>query len=174
VRERDPDYGLDAIPAVLVRYLRGAHEDAGRMAHPERLEGRTRTFARLGGLLPQALVDRTLAGEAKLAARVNEVLAENDVLLTPAVASPPPAIGRLQSRGAVWTLNTVAGWVPYNGIWNVTGQPAVSVPAGLSSAGLPSAVQIVGRPGGETELLSLSAQIESERPWVQLRPPGFA
>lgn len=174
VQERDPDYGLDSIPAVLVRYLRGAHDDAAALPHPERLERRTRSFARIGGLIPQAALERSLAGEAKLAARLNEALADHDVLLTPAVAAPPPPIGRLQGRGALWTLNTVAGWVPFNGVWNVTGQPAASVPAGLSEEGLPSAVQIVGRPGQETTLLSLAAQIEAERPWAALRPPGFS
>ena len=57
------------------------------------------------------------------------------MLLTPATAAPPPRIGQLQGRGALWTLNTVAGWVPYNGVWNVTGQPAASVPAGFGADG---------------------------------------
>jgi amidase len=64
--------------------------------------------------------------------------------------------------------------VPYNGVWNVTGQPAASVPAGFGSDGLPRAVQLVGRPGEEATLLSLSAQIEAERPWSEQRPAGFA
>ena len=96
------------------------------------------------------------------------------MLLTPATATPPPRIGRLQGRGALWTLNAVAGWCPYNGVWNVTGQPAASVPAGFGADGLPRAVQLVGRPNDEATLLSLAAQIEAERPWAQLRPPEFA
>ncbi len=174
VSERDPDYGSDSIPAVLVRYLRGAHDDAAALAHPERLERRTRGIARLGGLIPRALLERALAGEGALASRLNAVLEDHDVLLTPATASPPPRIGQLQGRGALWTLNTVAGWVPYNGIWNVTGQPAASVPAGFAADGLPRAVQLVGRPGEEGTLLSLAAQLEVERPWAQQRPPEFA
>jgi amidase len=171
--ERDPDYGLDAIPALLARYLRGAHDDAAALAHPERLERRTRGFARLGGLIPSALFERAMAREAELRRRLNLVLEQQEVLMTPAVASPAPPIGKLQGRGAVWTLNTVAGWVPYNGVWNVTGQPAASVPAGFSPAGLPQAVQLVGRPGDEATLLSLAAQMESARPWAQERPAGF-
>jgi len=174
VAERDPDYGADAIAAVLVRYLRGAHDDAASLPHPERLERRTRGMARLGGLIPPSLVQRALAGEAELSRRLNGVLEDHDVLLTPATATPPPRIGQLQGRGALWTLNTVAGMVPYNGVWNVTGQPAASVPAGTGGDGLPRAVQIVGRPNAEGTLLSLSAQIEAERPWAQQRPPGFS
>ncbi|MBA3809649.1 MAG: amidase, partial [Solirubrobacterales bacterium] len=172
--ECDPDYGQDTIPAVLVRYLRGAHDDAAALPHPERLERRTRGIARLGGLIPPALLERALANEAALAARLNRVLEDHELLLTPATASPPPRIGQLQGRGAIWTLNAVAGMVPYNGVWNVTGQPAASVPAGFGADGLPRAVQLVGRAGEETTIISLAAQLESERPWAQQRPPGFA
>jgi amidase len=174
VSERDPDYGADTIPAVLVRYLRGAHDDAGALAHPERLERRTRAMARLGGLIPKALLERSLAGEAALTRRLNAVLEDNHVLLTPATAKPPPRIGQLQGRGALWTLNAVAGWVPYNGVWNVTGQPAASVPAGFGADGLPRAVQLVGRPNDEATLLSLAGQLEAARPWAQRRPPEFS
>jgi amidase len=71
-------------------------------------------------------------------------------------------------------LNAVIGLVPYNAPWNLTGQPAASVPAGFGADGLPRGVQIVGRPGAETTLLSLSAQIEAERPWVEHRPAAFS
>ena len=174
VSEQDPDYGMDTIPAVLVRYLRGAHQDAASLPHPERLERRTRSIARLGGLIPQALLERSLAAEAALTARLNRVLERHDVLVTPATASPPPRIGQFQGRGALWTLNMVAGMVPYNGVWNVTGQPAASVPAGFGADGLPRAVQLVGRPSDEATLLSLAGQLEAERPWAAQRPPEFA
>jgi amidase len=169
--ERAPDYGAGAMPAVTVRYLRGIHDEAVKLAHPERLERRTRAMSRLGGLIPQPLLERSLAGEAELVRRLNRVLEDHDVLLTPATAQPPPRIGQLQGRGALWTLNTVVGWVPYNGVWNVTGQPAASVPAGFGADGLPRAVQIVGRPSDEATLLSLAGQLEAERPWAQQRPP---
>jgi amidase len=172
--ECDPDYGTDAIPAVIARYLRGGHDDAAALAHPERLERRSRGFARLGGLISDSMLERSLAREAQLAARLGRVLDDHDVLLTPTTASAPPRIGRLQGRGALWTLNAVAGMVPYNGVWNLTGQPAASVPAGFGADGLPRGVQLVGRPADETTLLSLAAQIEAERPWAQQRPPGFA
>jgi amidase len=174
VSQRDPNYGADAIPAVLVRYLRGAHDDAAALEHPERLERRTRAMARLGGLIPRSLLERSLAGEAELTRRLNVVLEDNHVLLTPSTATPPPRIGRLQARGALWTLNAVAGWVPYNGVWNVTGQPAASVPAGFGADGLPRGVQLVGRAGDEATLLSLAAQLEAARPWAQQRPPEFS
>jgi amidase len=172
--ERDPDYGLGTLTTLIPRYVRGVHDDAAAVAHPRRLERRTRGMARLGALVTPAVLDRAMAGEAEFTRRLNTVLEDNDVLITPATATPPPAIGRLQGRGALWTLNAVAGWVPFNGVWNVTGQPAASVPAGFGADGLPRAVQIVGRANDEATLLSLAAQLESERPWAQARPAGFA
>lgn len=60
--------------------------------------------------------------------------------------------------------------VAYTALWNVTGNPAASVPVGLADDGLPVGVQLVGRRDDETTLLALAAQLERARPWVQLRP----
>jgi amidase len=80
-------------------------------------------------------------------------------------------VGQFHGRGALWTLNGVAARVPFQGWWNATGQPACVVPAGLDRHGLPVGIQFVGRPGDEATLLSLSAQLEAERPWADRRPP---
>ena len=173
VSQRDPDFGLSAGPTLTALYLRGVHDDVRAVAHPERLERRTRSMARLGGLLVPPLLARALATREQVTRRIAALFEEHDVLLTPATASPPPPIGRLQGHGALLTLNTVAGWVPYNGVWNLTGQPAASVPAGLGADGLPRAVQLVGRANDEATLFSLAAQIEAQRPWSDQRPPAF-
>ena len=55
--------------------------------------------------------------------------------------------------------------------WNHLGNPAASVPAGFTPGGAPLAVQLVGRPNDETTLISLAAQLESERPWADRLPP---
>jgi amidase len=171
--ERDPDYAIGAGTMLVPRYVRGVYEDARAVPHPERLERRTKGMARLGALAGP-LFERAIAGEAEYARRLNAIFEQHDVLLTPSTAAGPPRIGRLQGRGALWTLNAVASWVPYNGIWNVTGQPAASVPAGFGADALPRGVQLVGRPNDEATLLSLAAQIEAERPWAQIRPPASA
>jgi amidase len=174
VSEGDPDYGFGALPSLVARYLRGTHDDQCALEHPERVERRTRGMSRLGAMVTPALLERSLAGEAQLARRLNGVLEDHDVLITPATASVPPRIGQLEGRGALWTLQAVAQMVPYNGVWNLTGQPAASVPAGFGSDGLPRSVQIVAPANGEPTLLSLAAQIEAARPWAQHRPAEFA
>ena len=109
VTERDPDYGYDAIPAVLVRYLRGIHDDAAAHGAPRAPRtAHARRWRASGGLIPQSVLERALAGEQEFARRLGGVLESHDVLLTPATAAPPPRIGRLEGRGALWTLNAVA------------------------------------------------------------------
>jgi amidase len=76
----------------------------------------------------------------------------------------------MEGRGAIATYLWATSWVPFNALWNSTGQPAASVPAGFSSTGLPLAVQLVGRPHAEATLLSLAAQLEEARPWAGRRP----
>ena len=172
VVERDPDYPRNLFANVLVRYLRGIHDDvAALVVHPERLERRTRTIASWGGLIPERTVRKVREAEAGIAARVGRLFEQCDVLLTPGAAAGPFRIGQFADRGAFWTLNVVAARVPYFGLYNALGQPAMSIPAGLDGEGLPLSVHVVGRPDGETTLLALAAQLESARPWADRRPP---
>ena len=87
------------------------------------------------------------------------------------MSQPAPRAGLMEGRGATVTYLWESGWVPFNVLWNSTGQPAASVPAGFSGEGLPLAVQLVGRPDAEATLLSLAAQLEAARPWADRRPP---
>jgi amidase len=170
VAEREIDYGPKAWLNLVARYLRGIHDDADGVDHPERLEPRTRAMARLGALVSAGQLARARGAEEAVAARINAIFDHADVVLTPGPSGPPFRVGQFHGRGALWTLNAVVARVPYYGVFNVTGQPAASVPAGFDAAGLPLAVQLVGRPGDEATLLSLAAQIEQARPWADRRP----
>ena len=131
-------------------------------------------MARLGALVPAGQLARARAAEEAVAARINGIFDHADVVLTPGPTGAPFRVGQFHGRGALLTLNAVVAKVPYYGVFNVTGQPAASVPAGFDGAGLPLAVQLVGRPGDEATLLSLAAQIEQARPWADRRPPVAA
>jgi amidase len=170
VREREPDYGL-LILNVVARYLRGIHDDVASVPHPDRLERRTRGMGRLGALVTPATLARARAAEPRLAARVNRIFDDHDVLIAPVTTRPAVEVGRWEGRGALWTFNGVAGICPFTGLWNATGQPAAAVPAGFAANGLPLAAQLIARPNDEATLFSLAAQIEAERPWAQHRPP---
>jgi len=108
-----------------------------------------------------------------LSRRVVSMWSEIDVLLTPTLAKLPIEIGALRPKEGeppIQMLNNAAEWVPFTPIWNVTGQPAVSLPLHQSETGLPVGVQLVGAPAAEELLISLSAQLEEARPWADRRP----
>jgi amidase len=95
----------------------------------------------------------------------------HDVLLAPVMALPPVAAGQWEGRGALRTLLGMSAAYPFSGQWNLTGQPAIAVPVGMSDDGLPVGVQLVGRCGEEATLLGLAAQLEAEVGWEKRRPP---
>lgn len=156
---------------VLPRYLKGIEREAASMAHPGRLQRRTRGFARLGSLIPDSLLDRARRIEGERAERYNRVLEDRDVLLTPVMSTPPPDAAQWEGLGALRTLVEMTMVYPYCVIWNATGQPAAAVPAGFTADGLPRSVQLIAKPDRDHLLLSLAAQVEAERPWVDARPP---
>lgn len=170
VGERDPDFG-GVGNAFSALYLSGARQDVKRTPNPERLERRTRGFARLGAPYAGRMTRSAKRAIAKHGARVNRIFDDHDVLLTLVSAVPAVEVGRWEGRGALRTVLGMSGVYPYPGTWNYLGNPAASVPAGFTDDGLPLSVQLVGRPNDEATLLSLAAQIEAERPWADRRPP---
>jgi amidase len=117
-----------------------------------------------------------------------------DLLLTPALATPPVRHGELHPSGIEATLQTLAArlgigrylppgpllrraadrtfsFMPFSPMWNVTGQPAASIPLHWTPDGLPVGVQAVARFGDEATLFSFAAQMEQARPWAHRLPP---
>jgi amidase len=169
VERRDPDYGF--LPALFIpRWLRGIHDDARRLPHPERLERRVRKLAAAGRLMSPDVVARARAAEAQFSARMGELFRDFDALLTPTIPRPPWPLLQFEGRGVVGATMGAADITPFTVPWNVSGQPAASIPAGWTDDDLPLAVQLIGRPHDETTVLSLSAQLEAERPWAHRRP----
>lgn len=91
-----------------------------------------------------------------------------DVLVSPTVNGPPPLLGALDDGEAV------RRWMPYGAQFNVTGQPAVSLPLHMHPSGLPLGVQFVTAYGREDLLLQLAAQLEEAAPWWDRRPSTHA
>ena len=94
-----------------------------------------------------------------------------DVLITPTL--PVEAFPLTQQRPtsiAGRPITTLFGWTPFTYPFNLTGQPAVTVPAGFTKNGLPVGIQLVGPRGSEMKLLKLAAQFEQIAPWPRLAP----
>ena len=171
VVERDIPSRAEDVVTIVGLMLRGIHDFVEEVEQPQRLERRTRALARPGALISDSALEWLLARERAMTERVGTLFEDVDVLLTPMMSEPAKPAQAMEGRGAVATWLWETRWVPFNVIWNATGQPAASVPAGFSASGLPLAVQLVGRHKDEATLLSLSAQLEAARPWAGRRPP---
>jgi aspartyl-tRNA(Asn)/glutamyl-tRNA(Gln) amidotransferase subunit A len=94
-----------------------------------------------------------------------------DLLLTPTVACPPFAVGLDNPSEIDGTPVPAYAWTPFTFPFNLTGQPAASVPCGFTTRGLPIGLQIVGRRFDDVSVLRASAAFERARPWAAARPP---
>lgn len=186
-----------AFVTVLAGEARADIEWAARLANrkPSRADFEAATWVL--GLLGKAMSASEYAGAIRFlqatARGVGGFFERYDALLTPTLARPPVAIGALKpSSGEQALLRTVgrlhAGWLlrlsgvikplaarsfdfgPYTALFNVTGQPAMSVPLHWNDAGLPIGMQFVGRFGDEATLFRLAGQLERAQPWFDRTP----
>lgn len=101
-----------------------------------------------------------------------------DVYLLPTIACPAWRFGegggRIESTDAVAYTRQVFEKIPYTALFNLTGQPAVSLPLAWSADGLPIGMQLAARMGDEATLLRLAAQLEVALPWRERRPAVHA
>jgi amidase len=169
VESADPPY--PPFSPATTRYFAGIAQDVDeRVERPDRLQRRTKGFARMGRAIPRPVLD--WARREDDWSHYEGFFGEHDVLLMPVNAVPPWKAGQWEGLGALRTFLGMAQAQPtFAGEWNVTGQPAISVPGGTSEDGLPIGVMIVGRHDDEATLIALAAQLEEELRWTDRRPP---
>jgi amidase len=98
-----------------------------------------------------------------------------DLLLTPTLAEPPTPLGTFDTpEEPILGFIRAAQFTPFTPIFNITGQPAISLPTAMSSGGLPIGVQLVAAFSREDVLLRVAAQVESAAPWADRHPPVHA
>lgn len=96
-----------------------------------------------------------------------------DALLMPTLSVPPVKVGAFMpdpEKPGQW-LHDILNFVAFTYVYNLTGQPAMSVPLCWNDAGLPIGLQFAGRFGDEATLFRLAGQLEIEQPWIGRRPP---
>jgi amidase len=99
-----------------------------------------------------------------------EALNGYDAVLSPTLASPPVPVGYFDDVDPAENFERQKRFTPYTALYNVSGQPAVSVPLHWTADGLPIGIMLAGRMGEEGTLISLSAQLEAARPWKDRHP----
>ncbi|TFV68421.1 amidase [Blastococcus sp. CT_GayMR20] len=108
------------------------------------------------------------------ARRFLQATAAYDVLLAPVVTMTPRPVGWFDADGdGAEDFERNKRYAAFTALFNVTGQPAVSLPLHWTDGGLPVGTMLVGRPADEVTLLALSAQVEAARPWVNRHPAGW-
>jgi amidase len=171
VAERDPAYGLAQYEFVQT-WMRGVYEESLNVPDRSQLERSTRQMAAGGRhLVPPWRRGRLLAGRARTTARILALWDEFDVLVTPTTAKTAIVAKGGYGRSAPMAIDVAGRFTPLTAIFNLTGQPAIALPAGIGDHGLPLSVQLVGRPGAEDLLYSLAGQIEAAASWADRRPP---
>lgn len=96
-----------------------------------------------------------------------------DLLLTPVAAARPPLLGANPStpEDPIGPLRGAVPYIAFTAPFNITGQPAASLPLHFSDDGLPVGTQLVAPLGADARLLAVSAQLERAAPWAGQRPP---
>lgn len=169
VERADPPYDPVVILDLILRWTAGTAEEVDQLgADITELQARTRTHATLGRWLSKLRPVQDGQAE-RWKAKADAFFRDHDLLLTPAMAGPPPRGHGWHERG--WAANFLQGllWVPFQSPWNLAELPAASVPAGVDSQRLPLATQVVAPRGREADLVAALRTIERVEPW-QRRP----
>jgi amidase len=173
VEEATPSYPLDALQSVmrvvmsvpLAADIDDRLAARGRGLRDDDLEPFTRVLYEMaktatGTDMVRALQDLERAGHA-----LGPFFDRYDLLVTPTMPAVPHALGVLDTTDVDAMYRTAGTVSAFTAVWNVTGQPAISLPLGYSAEGLPIGVQLVARFGREDVLIRVSSQVEAAQPW---------
>jgi len=179
VEEASPDYDALALQRGFEQVFAAntmaniARATGGGLCDPALVEPLTYALAERGRALSAADHILNLHALHRQARRIAGFFERHDVWLTPTLAQTPRPLGWFDIRSSdarAW-LDRLAAYLPFTYPFNVTGQPAASLPLHWSAEGLPIGCQFAARYGEEGLLLRLCAQLEAARPWFHRRPP---
>jgi amidase len=145
---------------------------AGREPEEDEIEPLSRAIAELAHDTDSVSYLAAVAQLQALARGIVAFFAEYDLLLTPVLGERPLPIGECNGLmdPPLAALDRSGRFTPYTALFNVTGQPAISVPVGFAGDGMPLGVQLVAKPLGEDTLLQVAAQMEAARPLERKTP----
>ncbi len=146
----------------------------GRRIGEDEIEPRNAAHRRAGQALsaPAYLGSRAWLG--MWTRRMADWWTGHDLLLTPTLGAPPPELGWFTADGPEQEERRIASFIPYTAQFNMTGQPAISLPLHWTPGGLPVGVQLVAAYGREDLLVRVASQLEQAAPWADRHPPVHA
>jgi len=146
----------------------------GRPIGEDEIEPRNTAYRRAGRQLSAAAYLQSRAWLGMWARRMAGWWTGHDLLLTPTLGAPPPELGWFTADGPEEEANRIASFIPYTPQFNMTGQPAVSLPLYWTPGGLPVGVQLVAAYGREDLLVRVASQLEQAAPWSHRHPAVHA
>jgi 6-aminohexanoate-cyclic-dimer hydrolase len=198
---RDIDYGEMSFALLLLFAaqigwtLGSGNPTSEKRVRLSEIEPASSAMLAIAQTLPMDELTAAVQSQQKLIAAFSTFMERYDALLMPTLAAPPVRIGELAlSRSEVMQIGLLArlrtkslirkaatdissrmfDWLPYTPVFNLTGQPAMSVPLHWTDDGLPVGVQFAGRFNDDERLFALAGQLERAQPWFARRPPLVA
>lgn len=172
VEEVSVPFENQVLPVFEVVWSVGTHGYPVDPAREHELQPLTRWLRRRGATVTGPDFLRSMMQLQATARFATIAHASYDVVLTPTLALPPRPVGWFtDGDDPAVDFERQKSFTPFTAIYNVTGQPALSLPLHWTDDGLPIGVQLVGRLGGEATLLAVGAQLEAARPWAHRTPP---
>ncbi|HMZ22517.1 MAG TPA: amidase [Blastocatellia bacterium] len=163
---------LNVIVVSLARTLEDAGKTLGRAVTENDVEPVTWAMMQQGKALSSVAYSRAIATMHQVGLTMAKFMQNYDVILSPTLAKPPVPLGvlSLSPESSAAFIKEVTEFGPHTALYNVTGQPSMSVPLHWSEDGLPVGVMFSGRFGEDSLLLRLAAQLEKARPWRERKP----
>ncbi len=169
----DTDLSLEhPMDGFLSIFCAGAYLSYGKVyeEHKDLLTDYVRENLALGKRTSGADYAKGLLAAHVMQSRIDDLMEKYDLLLTPTMAVTAFPVGQFPQTIDGADVAPRWGYMPFTPVFNLTGQPAASVPCGFSDDGMPIGLHIVGRRGEEATVLRASAAFEESRPWSHLRP----
>jgi amidase len=154
--------------------FQGFEELLGRPIGEDEIERRNAAYRRIGQKLSAVDYLDSRAWFGTWARGMAGWWEDHDLLVTPTVGSPPPELGWFTAAGPEHEGERVVSFIPYTAQFNMTGQPAISLPLHWTPGGLPVGVQLVAPYGREDLLIRGAGQLERAAPWSDRHPQVHA
>ncbi len=163
---------LNVIHVSLARTLADAATSLGRAVTEADVEPVTWAMSRQGQRVDVIAYSRAIETAHQIGLAMARFQEHYDVIMSPTLAKPPVPLGRLSlaPESMKVFMKEITEFGPYTALYNVTGQPSMSVPLHWTPDGLPVGVMFSARFGDEATLFRLAAQLEKARPWAGRTP----